>query len=102
MYRCRACRVPGASGAGRKTGRPANAASYRDQISCRRTRFCLDPGELVEAERRLEVGHVVLEARLHDLVVVNPLVGEALPGVRVEAVQRERLEPLRGVGSRGS
>jgi hypothetical protein len=49
-------------------------------------------GELVDADARLDVGHVELEARLLDLVVLEPGVGVALPGAEAQPVQGEPLD----------
>ena len=49
----------------------------------------------MQTDRGLHVGHVVLVARAHDLVVAKAVVGEPLPGPEAQAVQGETLD-LRG------
>src|SRR5262249_3836679 len=43
---------------------------------------------------RLEIHHVVLEARRHHFVLLEALVGEAFPGVGAQTVQGQRLDAL--------
>jgi hypothetical protein len=58
----------------------------------------VEPRELVEAERRLDVHHVVLVARHGDVVAGTPRLGEALPRLPVHPVELQEgrlLEPPR-------
>ena len=93
MYRCRAWRVPGASGSSGTTGKSANASSYAAQIFLPAPKVLLHAGELMDADRSLEIHHVVLEARLDDFVMLEAFVGEALPGIRRKAVEGKTLDP---------
>ena len=61
----------------------------------------LHPGELMEAEGGLDVGHVVLEAGHRRGVVAVPRVGEASPGVVAQAVEGVALDRLRERRARG-
>ncbi len=61
----------------------------------------VEPRELNQPERRLDVGHVVFEPGLDRLVVAEPAVGEPLPRTGAQPVQGQSLHPLgdrRGVG----
>ena len=76
---------PGDPGEGLVVDRP-------DALPHRQRAF--EPGELVQPEGGLHVGHVVLVAGLERLVGHEPARGIALPRVLVEAVQPERAQPL--------
>jgi hypothetical protein len=52
----------------------------------------LDPPQLVDADGSLQIHHVVLEAGLHDPVVLVAFVAEPLPGVLTHAVQGQNLD----------
>ena len=48
----------------------------------------------MQTDRSLEVGQVVLETRLLDLVVLETRVGETLPRTSTEPVECETLDPV--------
>src|SRR5262249_5039589 len=58
----------------------------------------LEPGELGEAERGLDVRHVVLEAERDDLVVGERALSVPAPRIAADAVEAEKAEPVRGRG----
>ena len=64
MHARRAHGAPAAAAAERRTPRRSGA-----QIASRRACMLVEPRELVQADRRLQVHHVVLEAGHHDVVV---------------------------------
>ncbi len=55
---------------------------------------CLKPLKLHQPDSRLNVRHVVLEARRNNLVVPRAFRAVALPGIAVHAVQGEHPRPL--------
>ena len=55
----------------------------------------LYPRQLVDADRRLDVHHVVLEPALHHLVVLVALVTETSPGILGHPVKRQHLDACR-------
>jgi hypothetical protein len=58
----------------------------------------LELGQLPQPERRLQVEHVVLPARLEHVVVRHAAAAEAIPGVLADAVEAQDAQP---VGERG-
>lgn len=52
----------------------------------------IDARQLVDAQRGLQVHHVVLEACFHHLVMFVTFIGKAFPGVAAEPVQAECLD----------
>src|SRR5262252_6772511 len=61
----------------------------------------LELRELSEPEGRLQVVHVVLEARAERLPVAIALTPVALPGIAADSVQAEHPDPLRELRIRG-
>ena len=54
----------------------------------------VQPAQLVDAQRRLQIGHVDLEAQRDHLVVPRSGVGVALPGIPAHAMQGKNAHPL--------
>ena len=61
----------------------------------------VDAGQLLQADRRLQVHHVVLEAGFDDLVLRRAAAGVARPRVAAHAVQRHHPDPLGPIGAVG-
>ena len=61
----------------------------------------VDAGQLLQADRRLQVHHVVLEAGLDDFVLRRAAAGVARPRVAAHAVQRQHPDALGPIGAVG-
>ena len=62
----------------------------------------VEPRELVDADRRLEIGEVVLEARLDRLVAGRRAPGVARGGIAVDAVEAQAPDALGDPRARAS
>ena len=74
----------------RQLGKPVVVAS--PQLAAALPVF-LNSRQLVQADRCLQIHHVVFEAALDDLVMLVPLVAETVPGVLAHPVQRRHSRP---------
>ena len=91
--------VPGVARPLRRTRRQVEGEIFQQLFVARPERLATPPAfldalELVDADRCGELGQVVLEAGLEDLVVREPVVARAAPGIRAHAVQREPPQPV--------
>ena len=95
--------MPGAGlhGSGRPDGKPRERFLIFPPDSLPLLPVLLDSRKLVDADRRLEIHHVVLESRFHDVIVLEAGIAEPFPRIFAHPVKPEHLDAVRVLRSPG-